>query len=215
MGITEIPSKAATAYGNIVSDPKLMPKAAALSSDINIHYGTTAAGPGAATFWTGVGNFGAFVTGCSSDTWKTVCDLTGAGDLFSVGGPAGSSAMTQFDIRVTVDYTVTTVTLSYGTSGRRMVLGALFNGYVQTDTAGTTATSSVNVPILGGFTADCYNTTYFEMGQHTYLPTPFEVMSFGFPRLRFEKNLKVEVRADIVGTGTYEDRAWATYYLDD
>lgn len=139
------------------------------------------------------------VTGMSTDTYKTVTSITGAGILYGVMGPSMNAAHTM-TTRITIDGKVFTVTLQDNQSGR------CYLGYtVHKEFAGggvTTAGRSWSAGAADGASPDGKTTQY--RSQARAMVDAHILQMMGAPGIVFNTSLLVEVKTS---AGVYTDSA--------
>ncbi|MFZ2309593.1 MAG: hypothetical protein WAW73_19645 [Rhodoferax sp.] len=171
-----------------------------------------------AGFFTAIDKRGATASIAGADTWVTLCDLTAAGFLFHVISPTHTGTHTP-SIRITRDGVETTITPSaVQTAYYRMVIGTLTN-YLTV--VGNTA-ASVAGDIIGPNTSNDPGFTGARTGGVVQaattvlfgIPSPEAILSMGWPALRFETSLKVEVKCSNLSATAADKQAGAIYRLD-
>lgn len=193
-----------------ITNPKQLPLCiqTAASTLLKTATGTNAAISAA---WSNIAAEGASTSIVTADTYVTVANLTGAGFLFNAFSPSHSSAFRP-TIRLTVDGTVYTISPTADVTGAaiRMILGA-----VQVNTPLIAAGDAVlpNNSSDPGFAAT-------KTGGITLAATSVGVMLpqwmlvYGYPVLRFESSLLIEMKTNILTGVAAEKICGATYRLD-
>lgn len=172
----------------------------------------------AASFFTTIATRGASASITVADTYVTLCDLTGAGFMVNAISPTHTASFTP-TIRITVDGIAYTIAPSAAqTAYYRFVLGTLTN-YLSIVSVSTAAVAgdiiSPNSAQDSGFAGSrtggvVQASTNGVLG----VPSPDAALSYGFPVLRFESSLKVEVKcSDLSGTAA-DKQCGVTYRLD-
>lgn len=191
-------------YKSIAAQLTVKYTVSAAHNTTNINFFNTAALYGASNFIT------------ANNTWATICDLTGSGDLCNVVGPAfitNSNDTKIIEIRITKDgiESVYTFNSTTGTnSGKRPLLGVVGSGSLAngdyTSAFDINGTQDYFKPVFSGLIEH-------PVGTVSLIPRYWFRM-LNLPRLRFESSLKVEVRSNDYSTSSNAHYAAAIYHLD-
>lgn len=160
--------------------------------------------------------FGAVAPIVAADTYVTVCDVVGAGLLYYAISPGYSSAVigNGATLRITIDGTVYTIkhtTTTAPTTADRLVLGPL--SITNNIGSGPDSPMQPNIAADYGFhTNHRVNGGLCRIPAGAALIAPIWIDSLNLPRSPFEKALKVEAKADVLGAGEYL-KAMAIYAL--
>lgn len=170
----------------------------------------------AAEFWNAIANYGAYDTIGSAATWKTICDLSGAGHLYNVIGPGGLTTIgDSVDIRITKDGVATTINWTADatpTNTWRLCLGFLSFGNEITSTPTVIPLMPNSVSDAGfcekngGIRKDVSSTLSLVYPGH------FDMCQLSC--VKFASSLKVEARTSRLYATANMDRAGAIYELD-
>lgn len=199
-----------------IKDPNRLPIIVALQSNINMKTTATTFTPSSSSgFYTRMALSGAQSAITVADTYVTVADLTGSGILTNCVSPTHTAAFTP-TIRITVDgvvYVITTtgdITLAY-----RLVTGS----HTNSASIVPITTASVAGDIVGvGSPRDPGWPSALTGGRPVttacYLHPPTTLQSYNMPVLRFNKSLKVEMKASLL-SGTATDKECGCAYILD
>lgn len=221
-GFTTRSASAASQGGAWSNNPAHLPLVlSSTANKVKLKYGPTSVAlddtnggiAAVGAFVTAVNKSGAAVEIAATDTWTTVCDLTGAGFLTAAIGPTcNTTASFEASIRVTVDgveYVFSSASAPVAYS--RLVLGGIpaLEPIINT-TSASAGDGDYNDIGFGG--ASTHNGIF--VSESIYIPTPNRHIASGVPACRFEQSLKVEVKCSVLGSSQPVRGAYAVYQLD-
>lgn len=157
--------------------------------------GTTTLLPADAAFWSTVDQKGAYAA-ASSGVKTTVVDITGEGIATVIITPAPDTTATKHDVTITVDgkpYVISMVIKN----GYRGIIGPCPPGELAADSGNQVNTWHGSTGAMQLFST--YGSGIID--QVVAIPTPYQAMMAGWPCLKFDKSLKVEVEVDVIYTG--------------
>ncbi len=154
-----------------------------------------------------IDNYGAVNIMANNTNYQTLVDISSGGFLLAVGTPSKTNA-SDFELKITVDGKETIQTLR-ANSNVSAVIGAMFNS--DGISVGTAALDN-NCAYIGvtGYSQQTALTNAM------VIPNPNVSLARGYPSVRFDKTLKIEVRSStgVITTNSYKNKAWCTYVLD-
>jgi hypothetical protein len=163
------------------------------------------------TFWSNL-KPGAFIdVNFAANTYNTVANVTGAGDICNIIGPTTTQAGVVIDVELTIDGGAPVVSSFTTPSANNM---RLFIGPVNTWSTGQV--------FLGFGLSDSVNNQVIDLtsakaaGNNAVLPPPIFIRAALRPRIRFDQSFLLRMRTSILINGTVnnERRAGVTYLLD-
>lgn len=201
--------------GGMTKDPRLLPVYDATGGN-SLYVTSTNVSTSSANidFWNQLALIGAVASDAVSNVYKTLCNITGSGILFHVISPAIANTSDDISFKITVDGTVyeiikTNTWNGAGNATTRAVLGA--------SAAGQSRESlwSTNAVMLNDFAGSAPSVQAFRKATPavTLIP-PSNILTFGWPCIRFEQSLKVETKVTNVAALTNAGYCGATYILD-
>lgn len=172
-------------------------------------YDATTAG-----FWTAFARHGAVGNVTTSNTYATIVNLTSSsgwmGNIVSCALYYFSGS-TTLHIKLTLDgtaYEITTGSVAATGTADRLVIGPSFPGEPSTTGAG----AGIGDDLSSDF--DAAQIASIPWHDDGVVISPSHAWSRGFPMLRFESSLKVEVKTSNYQTANNEHKAGVTYILD-
>lgn len=203
--------------GRFITNPKQLPIHVVTSAYTNVKTATTSiAAADNPNFYNGIANRGAQASITVADTYVTVASLTGAGFLFNCISPTHTASHTP-TIRITVDGTAYTIapTSSIAT-GYRVCIGPVVPSLPSIAGPSTASVAGdipgPSAPTDGGFYVGSTGGIPLISGNATLI-SPEQIWSMGWPALRFESSLLIEMKCSLL-SGTATDKSCgATYVL--
>lgn len=197
--------------GKWITNPKHLPIFLAENTYVLIKTANTSSQPATAgPFFDNMAFVGAQAAVTVADTYVTVADLTGAGFMFNCVSPCGDVAHTP-TIKLTVDGVVHTFAPSANTvATSRLYLGPLTSGI---DTAASGADMGPNGSTDYGFNVVSIGgieNVKYGVG----IPVPTRILAAGWPCLRFETSLKVEMKCSDLSADAQKVKCAVTYRMD-
>ncbi|MCC0033752.1 MAG: hypothetical protein H6887_00640 [Hoeflea sp.] len=159
---------------------------------------------------------GATLTGTRlTDTYETICDLTGAGTFFGAIANAVVNTTDNVTFKVTADgvesiISFTSTFPSANSGATRAVIGG---GFVTPDVLTSYSTSTFGHNFTAWGDSDEGSDFLTINGNLVTVPYPLAAL-LGLPRLIFDTGLKVEVKSDSYCTTFPHYYAYANYLLD-
>ncbi|WP_312222562.1 hypothetical protein [Rhizobium rhizoryzae] len=201
--------------GGMTKDPRLLPVYDA-TGGVNVYVGTTSTSMNTVNldFWNQVALIGAVSSTATSNVYTTLCNITGAGILFHVISPAIANVTDDVFFKITVDGTVYEIikTNTWGIANAttsRVVFGSASSGSVASSLWATAAA------MVTDYAGSAQSVQAFRKATSSvFLNPPSHIMTFGWPCLRFEQSLKVEVKVSNIASAGNSAYCAATYILD-
>lgn len=199
-------------------NPKHLPMCSASYASVGLKTGlTTAVALNASGVSATLATKGARAAQTVADTYVTVANLSAAGFLTNVVSPVYSGAGHTASIRLTVDGSAPVVISGAIGDSCALILGALQPGWPMTATTFDGHGGFPGGYYDGGFGDVPFGNIHQEASGSNYkiILTPHEVLSLGYPALRFEKALLVEVKSSLLSATIDPNRyGIALYRLD-
>lgn len=214
--VPQVASSSGSNGNRWVTSPKQLPIFNITDSSLYVkNSASTSQVSNAAAFYTAAALEGASSAITVADTYVTLVDATGGGFLFWCVAPTHSANFTP-TIRITLDGTVYTIAPTAVFAGqKRLVVGAATPGAPVITTAGTYNEAHIILPNEApdpGYVARVggVNSRNLPMA----LPSEMSILTYGFPCVRFETGMKVEMKASLLSATAVDKQCAVTYRLD-
>lgn len=193
-----------------ITNPKHLPICIATEPNTKLK---TAAGTNTTigSAWSNIAAEGASTSIVTADTYVTVANLSGSGFLFNAFSPSHSSAFRP-TIRLTVDGTVYTISPTADITGAaiRMILGAVQAASPLIAAGDAVLPNGPSDPGFGSTKTGGISLAATAVG----VMLPQWMLAYGYPVLRFESSLLIEMKTNILTGVAAEKICGATYRMD-
>ena len=214
--VPQVASSSGSSGNRWITNPKHMPIFSITASSLYVKTNPSISQvSNAAAFFTAAALEGASSAITVADTYVTLVDATGSGFLFWCVSPTHSADFTP-TIRITLDGTVYTIApTAVFAAQKRLVVGAATPGAPVITTGGTYNEAHILLPNEASDPG--YGTRVGGVNSRSTpmaLPSELSILTYGFPCVRFETGMKVEMKASLLSATAVDKQCAVTYRLD-